>query len=78
MNSIVLYLLVGAAAGLALAVTDRLVAPLVRGWRARRHATGSDAPAAAPGTLTARLVDDLVALALIGAIVLAFRLAGFV
>ena len=75
MSSLVLLLLIGATAGLAFAVADMLVAPVVRGWRddSRRPLPWSFA---APGTLAARLFDGLVAIALVTCLLLAFLMAG--
>lgn len=74
MNVPVLYILVGAAAGLAVTVADQLVAPLIRGWRSERLFPAWTP--ATPGTPAARLFDDFVAILLIGSVVLAFLLAG--
>jgi hypothetical protein len=75
MSAFLLLLLIGATAGIAFAVADMLVAPVVRGWR-----DDSRLPLqwsfAAPGTLAARLFDSLVAIALVTCLLLAFLLAG--
>jgi hypothetical protein len=75
MSGLTLWALVGGAAGLALVALNLLVTPVVRGWRAG-HPVLEWLPGGEPGTLSARLVDNILALALIAAVVLAFRSAG--
>lgn len=77
MSGVTLWLLIGAAAGFVLTVADLLVTPVVRGWRADRPMF-EWMPGTEPGTLSARVIDNCLALALVAAIVLAFRFAGFV
>jgi hypothetical protein len=71
MSSLLLILLIGGATGIAFAVADMLIAPVIRGWRTdRREHAAPDGP----GTLSTRLLDDIVALGLIGCVVLVFLL----
>ena len=76
MSSLTLWLMIGVAAGFVLIAADLLVTPVIRGWRS--WPVLEWLPGAAPGTLGARLTDNCLALALVAAIVLAFRFAGFV
>lgn len=76
MSSLTLWLMIGVATGFVLIVADLLVTPVIRGWRS--WPVLEWLPGAEPGTLSARLIDNLLALAMIAAIVLAFRFAGFV
>lgn len=73
MSGITLWLLIGLGAGFVLVVADLLVTPVVRGWRPMLEWL----PGAEPGTLVARVIDNALALALIAAILLVFRLVGF-
>ena len=75
MSGVTLWLLIGGAAGFVLIVADLLVTPVVRGWRT--WPVLEWLPGADPGTLGARVIDNLLALALIAAVVLAFRFVGF-
>jgi hypothetical protein len=77
MSGLTLWLMIGAAAGFVLIVADLLVSPVVRGWRTDRPMV-EWLPDADPRTLGVRVIDNLLALALVAAIVLAFRFAGFV
>ncbi len=77
MSGVTLWLLIGVAAGFVLIALDLLVTPVVRGWRTDRPML-EWLPGADPHTLGARVIDNLVALALVAAIVLAFRFAGAV
>lgn len=77
MSGVTLWLLVGIAAGFVLIVADLLVTPVVRGWRIDRQDV-EWLPGANPRTLSARVIDNILAFALVAAIVLAFRFAGFV
>lgn len=92
--SIVVILLVGLTAGMAVTVIDALIGPVVYGWRADRRARaearrmqGRDhdplgpieaMPSTATAALGTRLINNLVATALITAIVVAIHLAGLV
>src|SRR5690606_22279889 len=62
MSGVTLWLLIGVAAGFVLIVANRLVAPLVRGWRTDRPSI-EWLPDADPRNLTARLLDNCLALA---------------
>lgn len=77
MSGVTLWLLIGVAAGFVLIVADLLVTPVVRGWRTDRQSV-EWLPGADPRTLTARVIDNCLALALVSAIVLAFWFAGLV
>jgi len=76
MSGLLALLLLGLAAGVALTVVALLVAPLVRGWRRDHPASGDDWALATPGAVTARLIDNLAAIALLAALLLAFVLGG--
>lgn len=89
----ILILLIGVSAGIAVAVVDALIAPVVHGWRADRHARaearrthGHDADPLGPidglpslytASFGARLVDNLFSVVLVAGVVLAIYLAGF-
>lgn len=75
MSGLLAFLLVGIAMGLALVVIDLLVAPVVRGWLAGRRA-GDAWLFVAPGTISARVFDNLLAAALLAVLTLAFRAGG--